>query len=93
MSDDFAQRLARLEAGHNGHVDHCAERWAEVRKQLEAMAASAAQRHEANVVRLGAIETTLAEARGGWKYLVAAGSIGAAIASAVAALLKFMGKF
>lgn len=79
MTSEEARRLASLEAQHAAHVDHCGERWDLLRADLAGIRSD-----------VGAIKITLAQAKGGWRALAAAGAIGGAIVAASAKILPFV---
>jgi hypothetical protein len=82
-SPTIAERVATVEAD----VRHLRDDVSEIKATVQAMAQSQAGMHASNDERLKAIETTLAEARGGWKTLMAAGTIGAGVASVGAGII------
>lgn len=87
MTPDEARRLAVLEASYHAHERHCAERWQDLRRTIEGNQARREEQHEANVARLNAIENAISNARGGWKALAAAGTVGGSIVAVVVKLL------
>lgn len=79
MTPDEARRLASLEAKHDAHVDNCGERWELLRADLAGI------RND-----VSAIKITLAQAKGGWRALAAAGAIGGAIMAGATKILPFV---
>ena len=81
-SSTLPERMATVET----EVRHVRDDVAEIKADVKEMA-------QATDVRLKAIEETLAQAKGGWRALTAAGAVGGAIVGAVGgAFLKATGK-
>ena len=81
-SSTLPERMATVET----EMRHVRDDVAEIKADVKEMA-------QATDVRLKAIEETLAQAKGGWRALTAAGAVGGAIVGAVGgAILKATGK-